>query len=119
MVDGRARASLARRRGDDRSGDAHRVSTLSAREIATLARRGRISLDRDIRLWVRQAFAQPRVAAIAPGPDVAIAAALLDPEAFPGDPMDRLIYATARDADAVLVTRDRALRGFDPRNTLW
>ena len=95
------------------------VSSLSAWEIATLARRGRISLDRDVRLWARQAFAQPRVVAIAPGPDIAIAAALLDPETFPGDPIDRLIYATARDADAMLVTRDRALRGFDPRNTLW
>ncbi len=95
------------------------VSTLSAWEIATLARRGRISLDRDIRLWVRQALAQPRVVAISPGADVAIAAALLDPEVFPGDPMDRMIYCTARDAEAPLVTRDRALRWFDPRNTVW
>jgi PIN domain nuclease of toxin-antitoxin system len=82
-------------------------------------RRGRISLDRDIRLWVRQALAQPRVVALAPSPDVAIAAALLDPDTFPGDPVDRMIYATARDAGAVLVTRDRALRAFDDRNTIW
>jgi PIN domain nuclease of toxin-antitoxin system len=95
------------------------VSTLSAWEIATLARRGRISLDRDIRLWVRQAFAQPRVVALAPGLEVAVAAALLDAEAFPGDPIDRMIYATARDAGATLVTRDRALRGFDPAHTVW
>jgi PIN domain nuclease of toxin-antitoxin system len=95
------------------------VSTLSAWEVATLARRGRISLDRDVRLWVRQAFAQPRVVAIAPGQEVAVTAAQLDPETFPGDPLDRLIYATARDADARLVTRDRALRGFDPENTVW
>lgn len=95
------------------------VSSLSAWEIGTLARRGRISLDRDIRLWVRQAFAQPRVVAISPGPDIAIAAAALDRETFPGDPIDRLIYATARDADALLVTRDRGIRGFDPSNTIW
>ena len=95
------------------------VSTLSAWEIATLERRGRISLDRDVRLWVRQAFAQRRVVALAPGADVAVAAALLNPQLFPGDQMDRLIYATARDAGAPLVTRDPALRGFDPANTVW
>jgi len=95
------------------------VSTLSAWEIATLHRRGRISLDRDVKLWVREALAEPRVVALAPSADIAIAAASLDPDAFPGDPIDRLIYATARDVDAVLVTRDGALRAFDPQTTLW
>lgn len=95
------------------------VSSLSAWEIATLVRRGRISLDRDIHQWVGQALQQPRVVALLPTPDIAIAAALLDPERFPGDPIDRVIYATARDAGAVLVTRDRALRAFDDHNTIW
>jgi PIN domain nuclease of toxin-antitoxin system len=68
---------------------------------------------------VRQALAQPRVVALPPSPDIAVAAALLDPDAFPGGPIDRMIYATARDAGAVLVTRDRALHAFDGRNTIW
>jgi PIN domain nuclease of toxin-antitoxin system len=95
------------------------VSTLSAWEVATLERRGRISLDRDVRLWARQALARPRVVALPPSTDIAIAAALLNGDAFPGDPIDRMIYATARDAGAVLVTRDRALRAFDAQNTVW
>lgn len=95
------------------------VSTLSAWELTMLATRGRISLDRDVRLWVRQALAADRVEPLAPGADVAVAAGMLDASAFPGDPADRLIYATARTARAVLVTRDRALRAFDPASTLW
>ena len=79
----------------------------------------RISLDRDLRHWVREALAQPRVVALAPGADIAVAAATLDQDVFPGDPIDRIIYATARDAGAVLVTRDRALLAFDPQNTVW
>lgn len=95
------------------------VSTLSAWEVATLVARRRISLDRDVRLWVRQALADARIESLAPSPDVAVAAGLLDAKSFPGDPVDRLIYATARSADAMLITRDEAIRAFDSPSTLW
>jgi PIN domain nuclease of toxin-antitoxin system len=95
------------------------VSTLSAWELAMLVARGRISLDRDVGVWVNQALAGERVESLAPGPEVAVAAGLLDPRGFPGDPVDRLIYATARATGSTLVTRDAAIRAFDPRSTLW
>jgi PIN domain nuclease of toxin-antitoxin system len=95
------------------------VSTLSVWEIATLTARGRISLDRETHLWVRQALADARVESLAPSPEVAVAAGSLDAKDFPGDPADRLIYATARSVGAPLVTRDQAIRMFDPEETLW
>ncbi len=95
------------------------ISTLSAMEVAMLAERGRISLDRDVSVWVRQALALPRVEALAPTADVAVAAALLARDEFPGDPVDRIIYATARAARAQLVTRDRAIRAFDEQIAVW
>lgn len=95
------------------------VSTLSAWEIAMLATRGRISLDREVSLWVRQALAHARVESMAPGAEIAVAAGLLDSKNFPGDPVDRLIYATTRSAGATLITRDRAIRTFDAEATLW
>jgi PIN domain nuclease of toxin-antitoxin system len=95
------------------------VSTLSAWEVAMLTMRGRISLDRDVRLWLGQAFAEERVQALAPSADVAVTAGLLDAQSFPGDPVDRLIYATARSTGATLVTRDAAIRAFDSAATLW
>jgi PIN domain nuclease of toxin-antitoxin system len=95
------------------------ISTISAWEVAMLTVRGRISLDRDVGLWVRQALAQERVEALAPSAETAIAAGLLDAKSFPGDPADRLIYATATAAEARLVTRDGAIRAFDPDITIW
>jgi PIN domain nuclease of toxin-antitoxin system len=95
------------------------ICTLSAWEIAMLALRGRIALDRDIRIWVRQALAAPRVEPLPPTADVAVAAALLAPESFPGDPVDRIVYATAHAARARLVTRDRAIHAFDRDIALW
>jgi len=95
------------------------VSTLSAWEIAMLVARGRVSLDRDVSLWVRQALADARFESLAPSPAVAVSAGLLDAKRFPGDPVDRLIYATARAIGATLITRDEAIRTFDPASTLW
>lgn len=95
------------------------VSTMSAWEIAMLTARGRISLDRDVSLWVRQGLADARIESLAPSPEVAVAAGLLDAKSFPGDPADRLIYATSRSVGATLITRDEAIRAFDPASTLW
>jgi PIN domain nuclease of toxin-antitoxin system len=94
------------------------VSTLSAWEVAMLSSRNRISLDREVGIWVRQAFAEPRVEALAPSAEVAAAAGLLDAESFPGDPVDRLIYTTTRVLDAQLITLDVAIRRFDPELTV-
>lgn len=93
------------------------ISTLSAWEVALLVARGRIELDREVSTWVRQAVSRDRVEPVAPS--VAAEAARLDGETSLGDPVDRLIYATARALRARLVTRDRALHGFDAELALW
>jgi PIN domain nuclease of toxin-antitoxin system len=95
------------------------VCTLSAWEVAMLDQRGRISLDREVSLWVRQALAEPRVEPLPPSAEIAVAAGQLDAKNFPGDPVDRLIYATARATAGKLVTRDTAIRAFDPDLTIW
>jgi PIN domain nuclease of toxin-antitoxin system len=84
-----------------------------------LASRGRISLDRDVSLWVKRALAEERVESLAPGVEIALGAGLLDARGFPGDPADRFIYATARAVDAPLVTRDPRIRAFAPSTTVW
>ena len=95
------------------------VAAISCWEVAMLTLRGRIALDRELSRWIRGALAQPGLAALPITPQIAVAAALLEPQGFRGDPADGFIYATARDAGAALVTRDQRLREFDPRGTLW
>jgi PIN domain nuclease of toxin-antitoxin system len=95
------------------------ISTLSAWELAMLVGRRRLSLDRDVRDWVRRGLQSPRVEAIAPEIDVAIAAATLGHLTFPGDPADRIIFATARSLGAPLVTKDARMRAFAPGETVW
>ena len=95
------------------------ICTMSAWEVAMLVQRGRISLDRDVATWVRQALARRRIETLAPTADIAVAASLLDRERFTGDPIDRVIYATARANRAALVTRDERIRRFDERLAVW
>ena len=101
--------------GADRLG----VCTISAWEVALLVEHGRIALDRDVRAWVRQALALERVQPLTLADETAVDAALLEREQFGADPADRIIFATARRAGAQLVTKDEAMRRFDPARTLW
>jgi PIN domain nuclease of toxin-antitoxin system len=95
------------------------IATISCWEIAMLVEAGRIELDRAIELWVEQALADPRTRSLPLTSSVAVRAALLGRDRFVGDPADRIIYATAREAGASLVTRDGAIREFDTRGTIW
>jgi PIN domain nuclease of toxin-antitoxin system len=112
------RLSHAARQAIDRA-DAIGVSALSAWEVGMLVQKGRISLDRDIATWVRQALAPEPVVKLAVTAEIAVEASLLDVADFPGDPADRIIYATAKAAGASLITRDEALRRFDARAAIW
>ena len=95
------------------------ISAISCWEVALLAVKGRIGLDRDVGMWIRSALARPGVVALPLVPEDAVEAAALDTDSFPPDPADRMIYATARSRGAPLVTKDRRLREFDPRGTIW
>jgi PIN domain nuclease of toxin-antitoxin system len=95
------------------------IATISCWEVAMLAEAGRIELDRAVETWIEQSLADVRTQPLPLTSAVAIRAALLGREGLGGDPADRIIYATARAAGANLVTRDRALRAFDPRGTVW
>jgi PIN domain nuclease of toxin-antitoxin system len=95
------------------------VSTVSCWELGTLVAKRRLALDRPVETWIRQALARPGLQALPLGPRAATLAGSLDPGQFHGDPADRMIYASARIEGAGLVTRDRRLREFDPRGTVW
>jgi PIN domain nuclease of toxin-antitoxin system len=112
-----ARISRAATRALDEA-DALAVAAISWFELAWLAEHERIVLTIPIRSWLEQLAAQVRTVGITP----AIAATAVSlPSSFPGDPADRLIYATAIEHGWRLVTKDRRLRAHrHPRPlALW
>lgn len=87
------------------------ISPLTCWEVATLRRLGRIVLDRELAAWVSDVLSGARMAIADLSPEAAAWAGGLD-GSFPGDPIDRLLYATARDRRVPLVTKDEPLRAF-------
>ena len=83
------------------------VCAMSWFELAWLARHERIIVTIPIRSWLEQLAAQVRTIGVTPAiADTAVAL----PASFPGDPADRLIYATAIEHGWRLVTKDQRLR---------
>lgn len=99
--------------------DARAVSAITFQEVAYLVARGRVDLYKPVGPWLSDALGSIEAVALPASASVALFAGSLDPQGFHGDPMDRLIYATAVEHDARLVTADKRLRQFDPERTVW
>lgn len=76
-------------------------------ELAWLATHQRLATTTPVLAWLRRLAAEVRTIPITPA--IAATAAGL-PASFPGDPADRLIYATAIETGFELVTKDERLR---------
>lgn len=83
------------------------VASITWFELAWLAEHGRIVVAVPTRTWLDELAGDVRTLGTTPA--VAATAAALPP-AFPGDPADRLIYATAIEHGLELVTKDGRLR---------
>jgi PIN domain nuclease of toxin-antitoxin system len=83
------------------------VAAISWFELAWLAKNERIAVAIPIRSWLERIAGHLRTVGITPA--IAETAVSL-PASFPGDPADRLIYATAIEHGWTLITKDRKLR---------
>ena len=83
------------------------VASITWFELAWLASHERIDVSIPIQAWLEGLSEQVRT--VGATPSIALAAVSL-PSSFPGDPADRLIYATAVERGWSLITKDRRLR---------
>lgn len=113
----RARAALGALAERDRVG----IAAISLKEAAWHLARGRVVVDPGFGpwpLWLRTAASVPHLEVLPLTVDVAIESEHLG-DAFPPDPADRLIAATARVHGLTLITSDRPLRRSGAVRTLW
>lgn len=95
----------------ERSAGGVLVSTVSAWEIGTLVRKGRIRLDLEASAWMQRFLASAGLRCLPLSLDAALGASSL-PEPLHNDPADRMLIATARELGVPLMTRDRLIHDF-------
>lgn len=97
------------------------VSPLTCWEVALLVAKGRIGLDRPTVVWCNDVLSGDRVELAELSPLAAIMAGEYD--GMHGDPVDRMLYATAGELKVPLVSKDRLLHDFASRDgrvqVLW
>ena len=86
------------------------VWAISVWELSMLVANNRVTLSKPINKWVEDSLNQPGVNLSLLTPEVAIESGFL-PE-FHGDPADRIIVATARLNNLILLTRDRKILDY-------
>ena len=94
------------------------VAAVSCWELAMLVARGRLRLDRDATRWMTESLARPNVVLMPLTPEIAVRAAAFG-DALHGDPMDRILAATAIQHGLQLVTKDERVRGLPGLRCLW
>ncbi len=92
------------------------ISSISLFEIARAAERGRVELKEPTDAFLVRIMSMFSIQQISA--PVALAAAKL-PDAFPGDPADRIIAATALLEDLPLITADQNIRRSHAVKTIW
>jgi PIN domain nuclease of toxin-antitoxin system len=103
--------------GEVKRADSIGISTMSLWEVARLERAGRMALDRGLSRWLSTALADDRVEVLPVTREIALTAAAVGGEV--SDPTDQIIFATAVENDAVLVSRDQRLHDLDPARVVW
>ncbi len=99
-----------------KSGDGLAISDITLLELATLASKGRIHLSISLESFLQEVEARFVVLPIS---GRACARAMGLPTAYPKDPADRIIRATALVEGLSLITADREIHRSKVVNTVW
>jgi PIN domain nuclease of toxin-antitoxin system len=113
QISRKARAAIDSAR---KSGDGLAVSDITLLELATLASKGRIQLDISLESFLQEVESRFVVLPIS---GRACVRAIGLPSAYPKDPADRIIGATALVEGLSLLTADREIRRSNALRTIW
>lgn len=94
------------------------ISAITSAEIACLVERGRLTLNRPWANWLRTNVARNQWQVRDVSLDILIEAYSL-PGTFHADPADRVLVATARLLDLVLLTPDGKISSYPHVKTRW
>jgi PIN domain nuclease of toxin-antitoxin system len=107
-MDGQAMTAIAE---SARAAIPLQISPVTAWEIGLMARKGRFRSSLSPQRWFERLCTVPGIFVCGLSPSVLLESSFL-PGELHGDPADRMMVATAREHDFVLMTRDHALLNY-------
>jgi len=99
-----------------KNADGLAIADITLLELATLARKGRIRLEISLESFLQEVESR---FVVLPMTSRACARAVALPAAYPQDPADRIIAATALVEGLSLLTADREIRRSRTVQTIW
>ncbi len=94
-----------------------RVSVISVWELGMLAAKARLILSKHIHQWVQEALNSKGISLEPLSIDIVLESAFMGDEAH-GDPADRMILATAKNINAMIMTADKKIITYCYRHNL-
>ena len=94
------------------------LSAISVWEFCKLLEKGRIAISCATEDWIRKALDVPKLRLASLTPSIAYQSTVLQDLAS-SDPADQIIVATAREENATILTKDRALQTCPHVRTKW
>jgi PIN domain nuclease of toxin-antitoxin system len=103
---------------DTNSYDELLLSAISPWEFCKLLEKGRIAISCNPEDWLHAAFDLPKLRLVNLSPVLAYRSTVLPPP-FHDDPADQIIVATARQEDAVILTKDKNILKYKQVKSFW
>lgn len=94
------------------------LSAISPWEFCKLLEKRRIGISCDPEEWIAEALDMTKLRLVPLTPTIAYRSTAL-PQPFGNDPADQIIVATAREANATLLSKDKTLQGYKHVRSLW
>jgi PIN domain nuclease of toxin-antitoxin system len=91
------------------------LSHISTWELAMLVAYGKVKLTAPCLEWIEQSVKQMNIQLLPLATNIAVESCHL-PDHFHGDPADRMIVATARIHDLLLLTKDQKILAYAEKN---
>jgi PIN domain nuclease of toxin-antitoxin system len=101
-----------------RSAESLALSLISVWEVAKKVEKGQFVLDRLVDDWIDAAAARPGLQLLELTRPILIESCRL-PGPFHGDLADQILVATAREREAVIVTKDERIRKYLHVRSVW
>ena len=94
------------------------LSAISPWEFSKLLEKKKIGISCNPEDWLKIALNMPKFRLVPLSPSIAYRSTVL-PQPFHSDPGDQIIVATAREENAIILTKDGRIQNYNHVKSLW